>query len=211
MEEDAVCYILEQGQLTLRFRKEPMGVALDCQLHQLEAVHDVSPLFGAKPTGCTQAFRQGWGTGGASGFVTLGQDAKADSDGVFALDGGDGCFTLHASDHTRYRNRYGLRDGRVFAAFDAEGTSIAELPSLHIWEGTAFSDALRACALDIAQAMNACGQNGNAFHWCSWYYLYHNLDMDILEAYLAGFQQHRDAFPFSHIQIDAGYFLSAGD
>lgn len=59
---------------------------------------------------------------------------------------------------------------------------------------------------DFLSADHACSHdsdsNGGVFH---------NLDQKTLEEYLDGFKQYHEEVPFTHIQIDAGYFPACGD
>ena len=73
------------------------------------------------------------------------------------------------------------------ALFDGEGCFGEEetLPALCLDAAGSFDEGLRACAGRIAGAMGARPVTVPAFHWCSWYYLYHNLDETILEEYRA--------------------------
>jgi hypothetical protein len=59
--------------------------------------------------------------------------------------------------------------------------------------------------------MHARPQQPISYHWCSWYYLYHNLSEPILEEYLTGFNALTPQAPMQSIQIDAGYFTAVGD
>ena len=106
-----------------------------------------------------------------------------------------------------------MKDRRLSVGFDTECVPLDEdeLPVLYIRSGRSYSDVLRAGAKEIAETMHARPVTKPAFHWCSWYYLFHTLDQKTLEEYLEGFSQYRDIAPFSHIQIDAGYFPSCGD
>lgn len=209
--ENEAHYALIDGSLTLRVEPSEDGFTLFCQTDGLRNAHDVSPIAHWTVKGCEKVFRQGFGIGGPSGFAEM--DGEIDSDALIAVGNDDACLTLHARDHSKYRVRYEIRGGCLSAFIDAEGTlsGETELPALYLRLGSDFSSALSRCAKEIAETMHARPRKDPAFHWCSWYYLYHTLDQATLEEYLSGFQKHRELAPFRHIQIDAGYYPSCGD
>lgn len=187
------------------------GNAVLCRITDIKNVHDVSPISCAVVTGCTKAFRQGFGIAGPSGFTDI--NDTFDSDALIALGSDDSCVTLHAADNSRYRVHSHMEKGILDISIDLECTDhgMNALPAIKINAGSDFSEALTSCAKDIADTMHARIPAQPAFHWCSWYYLYHCLDMQTLDEYLSSFGKHRDIAPFRHIQIDAGYFPSCGD
>lgn len=209
-ENDSAAFTLSGGVLTLKVTDCGDAIAVDCCIDGMGGIHDISPISSAEIHGCDRGFRQGFGIAGPSGLVGI-SDAF-DSDAVVALGGDKECVTLHVADHAKYRAHYHVENSRLSATFDIEETALnGALPTLYIKKGADFSSALRLCAEDIARHMQARTPDKAAFHWCSWYYLYHNLDQRILEDYLRGFGEYRNLAPFSHIQIDAGYFPSCGD
>ena len=86
-----------------------------------------------------------------------------------------------------------------------------DLPELHFRCADRPLDALRACAEAIARAMHARTSTPPTYHWCSWYYAYHNFSLELLEEYLEGIRRLDPPVPLQAIQIDAGYFAHAGD
>jgi len=209
--ENEVRFELDRGSLVLRINSDENGLCLACRVRGLEHAHDISPLANAFVEGCEKLFRQGFGLGGPSGFCEM--DENTDSDALIALGSDSNCITLHAVDHSKYRIRHRVENCRLSTSIDVERTlsGEVELPSILIRVGEGFSPALHRCAEEIAAQMRAVQRKKPAFHWCSWYYLYHNLTQRRLEEYLDGFNRHRDIAPFTHIQIDAGYFPSCGD
>jgi len=187
------------------------GNTLKCRISGLKGVHDVSPVGSARICGCTKAFRQGFGIGGPSGFIST--EETFESDAVIAIGNDACCATIHAADNSRYRIHYRVGNGLLNAFIDLEGVDPGEnwLPVLKFNGGDDFSSAMRYCACDIAETMHARTPEKPAFHWCSWYYLYHCLDQQTLDEYLDGFNKYRDIAPFRYIQVDAGYFPSCGD
>jgi len=209
--ENGAKFIMPAGEITLEVRREEKGLVLSCTTKGLFRAHDISPLGHAYADGCTAGFRQGLGIAGPSGRFEVAADKTWESDGLIALKKGDAWLTLHAVEHGKYRNRYSMQGEKLAACFDVEGTLTEEtrLPDIFLRENTDLNAALSDCAEEIAACMGARRvMDKPSFHWCSWYYCYHNLDMPQLKQYVKGFQGVAD---FSHIQIDAGYFPSAGD
>ena len=209
--QNSVHYELADGALDIALSEADGRLAIDCRVTGLASAHDIAPLAGARVEGCEKAFRQGFGIGGPSGFIGISKSFE--SDALIAVGSDSECVTIHAADHSKYRVHYRMDASHLSALIDVEGTLAddTQLPTLYISSGTDFSSALHACACEIAQRMGARTPEKPAFHWCSWYYLYHNLDQPLLEDYLKNFSKYRDIAPFKHIQIDAGYFPSCGD
>ena len=70
---------------------------------------------------------------------------------------------------------------------------------------------LEQAASEIGKKLGARTDKPPAFFWSSWYYCYYNFDLIKLKQYLAQLQSMKPRTPFQYIQIDAGYFPSAGD
>lgn len=204
-------YELTGGALEISVSEENGMLAIRTVIEGLSGAHDISPVGCAKIEGAERVFFQGFGMGGPSGFKK--PDEEIASHGVIAFLGADECLAVNAADHTRLHNLYSMKNGRFFAGFETECVPLGEngLPALYLRRGKNASDTVTACARDIAARMNARPVTKPAFHWCSWYYLYHTLDQPTLEEYLEGFSAHKQDVPFTHIQIDAGYFRSCGD
>lgn len=222
--DSSICYELEKGTLTLSFEekkcdtKDTQNVCEIVVFATLEGsfgVHDIAVIGDAVAENCTKGFCQGLGFEGPSGFHDLKKDNTYDSDNVTAIGSDDECLVLFVPDSHHFRSRFEYRNGKLSALVDLEGTlpenAKTELPVLRITAAATFDAGLRAAAREIADVMQARKVTTSAFHWCSWYYLYHTLDQETLERYLDGFMQYKDRFPFTHIQIDAGYFPSCGD
>ena len=210
--EDCARYELLNGVLIMRICRSRDMLEITCAVEGLEAAHDIEPLANARIDGCDRVFVQGKGIGGPSGFFSL-KEKELTSHAVMAV-GTEGEFVaLNTRDNTRLNNAYRIEGGTLSAGFDTECVALnsAFLPTLYLRHGTDYSSTLRECAKEIAKTMHARPVTRAAFHWCSWYYLYHNLDQATLEEYLEGFRQYKSIAPFSHIQIDAGYFPSCGD
>lgn len=209
---EGVRYSLAEGSLEIWFSYENDVIKLRCFANGLNRVHDIMPIDEAVVEGCDRVFVQGLGMCGPSGFRKL-NGGHNESHSIMAVGDNASCVVLYARDQSRFHVYGGTDDGKIHFGYDTECVLIEEkeLPTLFICFGKNYSEALHEAALEIADEMNARPVVQTAFHWCSWYYLYHTLDQVTLEEYLEGFKAHRDIAPFSHVQIDAGYFTSCGD
>ena len=61
-------YELLGGALTVRVDREGDLLAVRCAVEGLGGAHDISPVGGARITGCDRVFKQGLGISGPSGF-----------------------------------------------------------------------------------------------------------------------------------------------
>lgn len=209
--ENSAVYETLNGELQLAVSEDIYGTVLTAAVKGFENTHDISLAGDLKMEGIEQIFIQGLGIGGPTGFRK--PEEQFCSDAVFAAGNAEGCAAFYARDHRRFRSYFEGAEGHVDLKFDLEKTLKEEtvLPELCIKEGGSFDEVLKACAGEIAETMQARSPKEPAFHWCSWYYLYHNLTQGILEDYLEGFKEYRETAPFKYIQIDAGYFPSCGD
>ncbi|MBQ9156761.1 MAG: alpha-galactosidase [Eubacterium sp.] len=132
----------------------------------------------------------------------------------------DCCLVAYTMDQSRFSSCFRtenasslFRDMITFtSSINMEGTTkeAESLPTLYIREGEDLARELSSSARIIADHMHTRRVMPPAFHWCSWYYLYQNLDQTTLKEYVDGFRREPD-IPFSYIQIDAGYCPSLGD
>jgi len=217
----AIDYTFPSGSMTLRLGVHGSTATVDCTLDGMSvAPARVDVLGWGTVPGATRLFKQGHGIGGGSGVVDLQTAEHVESFGMVSLFGDDERgLALWAADHTRFENRYfvaplpGETNFRLSVGYRTEGIPLPEgrleLPTLHVTETSDVSGAMRAAAADVAQTMSARPIRPASCHWCSWYYLYHNLDMRLLGDYLEGFSQIAEALDY--VQMDAGYFPSAGD
>ena len=211
--EDSAEYVLEKGTIRLQVLREADTLVIRAETEGFEDAHDISPLAFLTIEGCDRAFYQGFGLGDPTGFRDVSEETGIDSYVLTAFGNDTACAALCVRDQTKYQSRYLLHSGMADIVFDTEKTlsGTTRLPDVYLTYGATFDEVLRGCARSVAETMRARTPKRSAFHWCSWYYLYHTLDQDTLEEYLAEFTKYRDIAPFSHIQIDAGYFDSCGD
>jgi len=230
-----IAYRLSEGELVLRLRVDGGVAVLAASLRGLrQAPHRVEPCV-AQVEQAPRAFRQGLGFAGPSGLVDLdpsGDLWSYDSYTVTGLCGQDGgTLVVAAHDHSRFLQKCILRNAvghwglvnrhvhetrvELAAAFHTENIPLPEgrldLPELHFRYADAADDALHATADAIARQMGARAATPPTYHWCSWYYAYHNLSQELLEEYLDGMRKLSPPVPLQAIQIDAGYYTHAGD
>lgn len=183
------------------------------------------PIFSAEMHGVDGIFKQGLGMGGPSGYCSLKKiienHDKVESYGVFSLCSNNGEYIVIAGDnHSRFLNSYGvdilqsdeIREN-ISCGFRLEKVKDMkiDLPDIYITSTNDLENGLQKAAKKIAKNMKARTHREPSYHWCSWYYLYNNLSHSILLDYLDGFSKMTPHIPLKYIQIDAGYFPSAGD
>lgn len=228
--ENTIIYQLPEASIRLQFSIHDNKLEIRTVLKGLTGIHDFEIIGNADVEGAGQVFIQGFGMEGPSGLYSLQEQFKdlaseqakelPISHGITAIGDDKGYLFAYATDHTRYSTCFrtspssSLFDKKhtFTCAVNLEGTTtgIQELPVLSITEDTDLARGLGSCAKEIAGQMKARRVLPPAFHWCSWYYLYQNLDQETLEDYCEKFRDHKE-IPFKYIQIDAGYCPSRGD
>ena len=218
--DDFLLYELETGRVKLQFSQRGSEVEVACSIFGVPGIHDMEPVAWASVEHAAHVFVQGARMGGPSGCHDIEEDVP-ESSGLIALYSEKGAFFVYGLDHRRYANSYSVKKTRdlfgeesvcLSGGFNLEYTADGDfaLPSLFFTEEKELAAGLRGCAGKIAAHMGARTHRPPVFHWCSWYYLYENLDQQILEEYMGAFQKERE-IPFRYIQIDAGYAPSLGD
>lgn len=217
---DTLTYQLEKGSIELCFVKTEREVEVICSVCEVKGIHDIEPIANANVKGTDSVFIQGFGMEGPSGCNSIGYEMLS-SNGLISLYKENAALFVYATDHKHYINRYSVRKTKSLFAndrvcfsggFNLENTveSNINLPSIFFTEEETLATGLKNCAKKVAATMGAREAKPPVFHWCSWYYLYHNLSQKLLEEYLDGFKEVED-IPFRYIQIDAGYTPSIGD
>lgn len=218
-EENALIYQLREGSFTLEFCETEDGIAVRGTAQGIPGIHDLEPIAGAQTEQAQKVFVQGFGMDGKSGCLDI-HDKLCESNGLIALYNEETVLLAYALDQKRYINRYCTTTGkglfsqdttRFSGGFNLEGTGKAcvVLPEIYFTETQKLVPGLKACAEKIAAYMGARTSKPPAFYWCSWYYLYQNLNQELLTEYVGNFR--KEGIPFSHIQIDAGYAAALGD
>lgn len=200
--------------------------ALDAQYLGLLAPRRIDVIGLSTITGAKRVFKQAHGIMGGCGFIDIHSSTPTISHAMMGLvassDHAGSSLVLAVYDHRRFEQSYTVSKGPfddsppvLSAGFGTQRIPLPEgrlqLPRLHVSSAPVLFDGLRHAARGIAKEMSARDLLPTSYHWCSWYYLYYNLDMPLLREYLQGFNSLKPACPLHYVQIDAGYFPSAGD
>ena len=219
-EADAGSLTLAARESYLRYEiRETDHPSLTASFRMEKEPHSVNVLLqgAVNPDGI---FRQGFGTGGPSGYLETGafqNNCPLKSHGLIALRFGGSYFCIYADDVTKYRTEFdispGSTDGQKYylsVSYITECVAKEDrLPSLHFIKGDNLEDILKQAAREIAAPFPPTLREP-AYHWCSWYYYYSNFDFPQLAEFLDGLETISPP-PLKYIQIDAGYFQSVGD
>lgn len=174
------------------------------------------------------------GMGGETGYLTresLIGKTEVISYGLCSLKGDEGAVTIYQPLQDHYQTVYELQADRKNRYTDGSGQRNEALgmqlscgirmentgrhheafAPLKFLLTRTMEDGLEQAAGEIGRTMSARLTAPAAYHWCSWYYCYHNFDMPQLTEYLQGLREMEDRPDLHYFQIDAGYFPSAGD
>ena len=220
-----ISYHLAEGLLGLTFGADADGLTISARLSGFTcAPHRLAPISHAGVSGADRFFRQAVGMGGPTTFERI-----ADTHTVLRshtvsalLASDDTTLVMAALEHRRFPQvslltppQAGSNLISFEAAFHTERIPLPggtlDLPTLYMRMASKPWDALRTMATAIGKEMHTRTHHPTSYHWCSWYYLYHNLSETLLDEYLAGFAGLKSASPIQSVQIDAGYFPSCGD
>ncbi len=222
-ESTTICFQLVTGSLSLRLEIRDGTAIVRCALDGMEvAPRSVEAIGWGELIAVTKVFKQGHGLCGNSGLLDLKQQVDIESfQMVSCLTKEDCGITVWSADGSRFESKHTITQGhgesgfRLISSFRTERIPLADgrldLPDLKlIWTSDSF-DSMREAAFDVAATMGARPIRPPSYHWCSWYYLYHNLDVPTLNEYLLGLEGMKPPPKRDFVQIDAGYFPSAGD
>lgn len=185
-----------------------------------EPVQTLSPFFEAEIHGLLGAYEMAHGMGDCCGFQDLSRLSELtelESDGLISIKTAAGCLTFLADRHDVYRIIFRItrKQERFFLSCDflLEGTAAAaaKLPQILVIETGTMAQQLAKAAAIIGEAMQHRSCMPPAYHWCSWYYCYHNFDLVQLKEYLDGFAGWAGAKNIRYFQLDVGYCPSIGD
>lgn len=228
-----ILYETLEGSIILTINQENENIYLKSRLVGFAKMpYYFSPVQSALIENFDGIFRQGFGLGGPSGYNSLKTHMEKKQDvfsyGLISLASQAGFLFITADDHKRFINSYKIgfsESDNIFwgqninkttsfsVNFQTEKIQAAdvELPVIHIFAESDLHTGLTIAAEKISSTMKARTHNEPAYHWCSWYYLYHFLSQEILKEYMEGFSKLKPPIPLKYIQIDAGYFTSPGD
>lgn len=213
-------YTTLYGEVQLLFAVEGEILSITTQLtNYTRKIRTFSVLGTAGCGQMTGLFQAPEGMAGDGGYLPLEElPAKGlSSAGLLSLRFQEQYLTLYFTDHTHYRNmfrigndRYGITvSPRVY--LENQNSQNVTLPVLKLFLSNGLASSLQAAAKDVASYMGARNDKPEAFHWCSWYYCYHNFDHGQLNEYLQGFQDTNMIDDLQYVQIDAGYSPALGD
>lgn len=216
-------YKLVSGTVILVLEVEGEVASIKLRLENMQvAPGSVEVLWSEFPSSLTHCFKQGRGMCGGSGIKQIQENKEIESFGLATLFAHTGAgITIWAEDCHRFEFRIhvfslsGVSLPRTSAEFLIENVPLPDarldLPAVKLKASQDPFAAMRTASSDIAKTMNARPIRPASYHWCSWYYLYHNLDMPILREYLESFSVMVPRPSLDYFQIDAGYFPSLGD
>lgn len=226
-ENSEILYTLAEGVVKLTFTNTETGIAIKTSLSGFaKAPRSIRPLAGGNISDADSIFRQGFGFAGPSRFDKLSSIiGSIESFTISAIcTENKAALVLFAVDLERFiqrtlfysdHNIINSTATMIDSGFSTESIPLnndsLELPELYLDFNNDVNQALANCAKKIGEKMNARVPQPQPYHWCSWYYLYHNLTENILDEYLDNFSKMSNEVPIETIQIDAGYFPSPGD
>ncbi len=234
-EEDKIIWETEDGKLGCRIedQKEDSFVLYffledyRANIHTLYLIHQAD----MQAEGFYQAAE---GMGRDTGYLTkesLMNKSDVMSYGLCSLNGDKGALTIYQTSQKHYqvvfevqaekKNLYTDGSGqwneaqlmRISCGIRLENTGRSDekfAPFKFLYTETV-EEGLEHAAREIGQNMSARLTAPAAYHWCSWYYCYHNFDFTQLTEYLQGFREMAESPHIKYFQVDAGYFPSAGD
>lgn len=222
---EAICrleYLLEKGTIELIFTLKEGEIYCQSKLTNFQRLPQwFYPFYQADLPNIKGVYRSGFGIGGPSGYESyqtlLNNNIDVESFGNIVLKSDEGSFFFSVYENERFINQYTIQfqqgNASLSAGFRLENIANdnLELPVIRLYAFRDLQCGLTVTAQRTAEHMQARGTTEPAYHWCSWYYMYHNLSHAILEEYLPEFSAIAPSIPLKYIQIDAGYFKSPGD
>ena len=180
----------------------------------------VFPIHNAWTADLQSVFVQGFASGGPAGVVKTDEIKNRQvvySYGFIICKTTQGYIAFYVADNRNYISRfdmqYNIRDNAFYlsAGFIIEQTAdSSEFPVIGMQCGNNFDELLNDIAVKTTSVYNP-QLKAPAYHWCSWYYYYFNFSMELLKEFLDGLKTVKNRIDINYIQIDAGYFTSAGD
>lgn len=189
-------------------------------LNQREKIHSLFAFYEAEVRGMEGIYQIAHGMGDETGYLSkeeIKDREEVQSYGIVSIKCPDRTITLFGTEHCYYRNIYRLRrKGEKFylsCELEIENTKIEnqKLPLIRVLIQGNMEEQLDYAAKAIGRTMHSRKIMPPAYHWCSWYYCYHNFDMNQLNEYLEGFESWKYSHDMKYFQIDAGYCVSLGD
>lgn len=222
--QNTISYQTKQGNICFTFCQEAES-QISILVHLFDftiAIHDFSIFESALTSNLKGIYQAALGMGGNTGYRSIQTALSSTQDlrisyGLTSLKYHQVCLTAFAEEHKQYLNSYDfpICQGQlnVSARFDLENIPFKDitLPKVNLTLTKNMEEGLEHATTTIASHMNARTHQPAAYHWCSWYYYYHNFDFLQLQAFIKGLNHLTEKPPIRYIQIDAGYFPSCGD
>lgn len=221
-EESRILLHTENGEIFYQladFNKERWSIL--CELERFtKPIHTFSVFYEAELKGLEGIYQVAHGMGGDTGYLSTEKLKTMDEVlgyGIFSAKFKDGTVTFYGDNHAYFRNIYRIRrKGDKFylsCDIEIENTEVSDkkIPAIVVLTSGTMEQQLAQAASNIGESMRARNCMEPAYHWCSWYYCYQNLDMPQLEEYLEGFRTCKYGQDFKYIQIDVGYCPALGD
>jgi hypothetical protein len=220
---DEILYHTREGTICLNFLTDTEGAAVITRFREYRRnVRYFSPLGNGECLDLNGLYQAARGIGGQCGWLTTDQvreQKNIESSGLVVMGNGEQrCLSAYSDNFSRYDfNGLFSANGEEPVLFSARYTlenlnqPDETLPPLRFVLAGGVEDSLNYAASAIAKNMKARQDKPSAYHWCSWYYCYQNFDQAQLEEYLEGMKECHVLDKMHYIQIDAGYFPSAGD
>jgi hypothetical protein len=220
--KDEIAYQTREGTIHLSFTQDKDSAAIIVKFeHYQKKIHDISPLGNGEVCGLEGFYQAARSIGAPCGWVpetTLREKESAESSGLLVLGCAEDWLTIYGDSFYRYDlngviTAYKKEPVLVSLRYSLENLNQADevLSPLRLILSKTMEEGLHHAASSTAKNMKARQDKPPAFHWCSWYYCYHNFDQPQLEEYLQGMKDTNMLGKIRYIQIDAGYFPSAGD
>lgn len=234
-EKNSVLWYLEKGRIGCRVENQEKD-SFELHFYLEDCSMDIHTLYfmyqaDLEAEGFYQAAE---GMGGDTGYLEKESLIEANdimSYGLCSVRGNGGAVTIYQTAQEYYQTVFELRTERKKQYTDGSGQR-NEMTQMQLscgirMENTrrynekfaavkflltrTMEEGLERAAGEIGKNMSARLTAPAAYHWCSWYYCYHNFDAVQLEEYLRGLREMEGGATLNYFQIDAGYFPSAGD
>lgn len=221
---DKLCYHTAEGSVILSVHTfDDCNLAVQITFNQLTIpIHTFSVFGNPVCSSLVGAYKAAGRKGEDCGYFDFDKLRKTEdiaSHGLTVLRLADGYLTIFVKEHTRYEysHRYHYEpQGKHFCLttdFRLENIYAPNecLPTVYLMLTDTLNQGLNMAAERIGTTMKARLQQPPAYHWCSWYYYYSDLDQRQLAENLRGLPEADPLHKLRYIQIDAGYSSAVGD
>ena len=215
---DSITYMLDDGSITVRIKVQENELVLSAEADLTSKVHDIEPVGMAVLSNADHVYITGLGMEGPSGYFEINKLDRR-SYGIVGLSGEGKAISVFAVDNRQFNTQFSVRNcEQLYSSKDVftcgvnlEGTRTGKivLPDINFIADADVVSCMSRAASAIAAEMKARTSAAPAFHWCSWYYYYENMNQEILDGLLSDLRN--DPVDFRYVQVDAGYVDHTGD